>query len=633
MATTSAEKLLLQNQLLNAVKNCQKKFNGRAELATELDPCVANLCVTLEKVLTHGLKSSNSIPSALRHVTDMVIGASDKYTLWDVIQSQLTPHEKERYELLRQIWTNRGRGRAWLRSAINEHSLERYMKNLIASPSKKSYYEDWAFVLDTEFNQLLPDVAAGLSPILFALSIDRPELNQASNGEDFGKSSAISDSETVIEDPESGEKRGEVRRPKKTVKNIISFGDEDTSEAAREIVTVSDPVAPPVITTVTQDDDSSEIECAVEATGTLEVDYSTSDNESKNSFNQSRRDSNMSSALRLLSNSTLGELIPVTSCEDNHSSEDSISVPSFSEETETTSVHSTSQGNVEQGVEINDNGPTAAILRSELEKLREQNLVLASQLKSADAASNQERAKMNNRIEELQQENESLKESLLKYISAVQMLKKEGTEFHGEEMFQQKLVQVAGMHAELMELNDRLQRNMISKDVIIKRLYLELEALRGPLGPSEIDISAEMVSLWVPSVFMSGSPRSHHVYQIHIRAGAEEWNVYRRYSEFYDLHKDSKKQYPVISAFQFPPKKTIGNKDTKFVEDRRIKLQQYLRRLVNYFVANHPQLSTTTSKANITSAIPFFGESRETPSRTSRNRISIVANSPQYVGL
>ncbi|CAB0009268.1 unnamed protein product [Nesidiocoris tenuis] len=171
-----------------------------------------------------------------------------------------------------------------------------------------------------------------------------------------------------------------------------------------------------------------------------------------------------------------------------------------------------------------------------------------------------------------------------------------------------------------MELNDRLQRNMISKDVIIKRLYLELEALRGPLGPSEIDISAEMVSLWVPSVFMSGSPRSHHVYQIHIRAGAEEWNVYRRYSEFYDLHKDSKKQYPVISAFQFPPKKTIGNKGVSRNAIQNVAEQNFhccqqptIRRFMTYAPSSTPGVtSILTSTVN--------KENRKTKKRRKRMR-------------
>lgn len=76
--------------------------------------------------------------------------------------------------------------------------------------------------------------------------------------------------------------------------------------------------------------------------------------------------------------------------------------------------------------------------------------------------------------------------------------------------------QVAEMHGELMELNEKLQWNISAKEAIIRRLYLELEALRGPLGPSQIDIHSHIISLWLPSVFLSGSSKPHHVYQVRL---------------------------------------------------------------------------------------------------------------------
>lgn len=375
------------------------------------------------------------------------------------------------------------------------------------------------------------------------------------------------------------------------------------------------------------------MECAIEATGALDLDLSNSDNESKNE-NDSLAPSS-TAGLRLLSNSVLGDLIPVSISDENHSSEDSISVPSVSEEGETSSTGQTVEHISESGAsESNESyASDRRALLDKLEKAQETNSILSSQVIQNNTSSKMTQAKLEQKIQELQRENDSLKESLRKYVSAVQLLKQDGTNFEGDELYQQKLVQVAEMHGELMELNDRLQRNMVSKDMIIKRLYLELEALRGPLGPTEIDVSTQIISLWVTSVFLSGSQRQHHVYQIHVRIGPEEWNVYRRYSEFYNLHQESKKQYPVVSAFQFPPKKTIGNKDSKFVEDRRIKLQLYLRRLVNHLVANNPTLSSSASKASLTSNIPFFAESRESPSRTSRTRPPRVHNSHAYGGL
>lgn len=100
------------------------------------------------------------------------------------------------------------------------------------------------------------------------------------------------------------------------------------------------------------------------------------------------------------------------------------------------------------------------------------------------------------------------------------------------------------------------------------------------------------ISIWIPTAFLADPPKSsstvasgggggHHVYQVYVRIKDEEWNVYRRYSEFYMLHKNLKKRFPSFSALEFPPKKTIGNKHAKVVQERREKLENYLRSIMH----------------------------------------------------
>lgn len=63
------------------------------------------------------------------------------------------------------------------------------------------------------------------------------------------------------------------------------------------------------------------------------------------------------------------------------------------------------------------------------------------------------------------------------------------------------------------------------------------------------------------------SRRPYHVYEIRITpsgvsgstAGNESWCVYRRYNEFYRLHRRLQKQYPTVKKLDFPPKKKFGN--------------------------------------------------------------------------
>ena len=121
--------------------------------------------------------------------------------------------------------------------------------------------------------------------------------------------------------------------------------------------------------------------------------------------------------------------------------------------------------------------------------------------------------------------------------------------------------------------------------------------------------SRTLINIWIPSVFLSGNGNStHHVYQVYLRIRDAEWNIYRRYSEFYNLHKDLQRKDKLVAAFDFPPKKTVGNKSEKFVEDRRKRLQTYLRQIVNLMVQTNPSLSAKPDKEQVILLMPFFAE-------------------------
>ena len=148
------------------------------------------LCAAWEAVLQHGLKQSSKAFQALKQVTeitglnkvsDVIADITSKDLepeYWFYVKEQLTKHEQDRYFTLKHINTDAGRGRAWLRAALNEHSLERYMHMLLESDELLSnHYENWAFLRDQERNSMLPNMAAGLGSILFAINVDNPDLN------------------------------------------------------------------------------------------------------------------------------------------------------------------------------------------------------------------------------------------------------------------------------------------------------------------------------------------------------------------------------------------------------------------------------------------------------------------------
>jgi hypothetical protein len=107
----------------------------------------------------HGVGPLNPL---IQPRTEQALTFSLPPVFWHYVREHLTRHEFERYLVLKQVWTDTGRGRAWLRSALNERSLERYLHALLGSADHIAvFYEDWAFVADQERSSMLTTMAAG----------------------------------------------------------------------------------------------------------------------------------------------------------------------------------------------------------------------------------------------------------------------------------------------------------------------------------------------------------------------------------------------------------------------------------------------------------------------------------------
>lgn len=397
---------------------------------------------------------------------------------------------------------------------------------------------------------------------------------------------------------------------------------------------------------------------------------------------------------------SIGDLIPVCHpSEDAARSEDSI--PSYSEDTETAAAALVLAQNVSSLALNSVESPSQAATDTELsadmtsatpEELKQALLVMTQRIKDveqensalrrmveqesevsarlradaqeAERQSGERLDKHEARIQTLTRENQLLKHQLKKYIAAVQLLKRDGLAAHQElhqmvgdvepaipdakpyidhqfeaSEYEKKLVQVAEMHGELMEFNERLHRLLLFRECTIRRLREELTDLRGPLPDenqtsdddlsvtSDYDASSQsaslrpLINLWIPSAFLAGH-QSHafHVYQVYVRIRDDEWNVYRRYSQFYALHKQLCKQNPVVCSFDFPPKKSIGNKDAKIVEERRQRLQRYLRSVLNFLAQTSQALVDSPDRATLVKLLPFFREQDTTHAQARQAR-------------
>ncbi|XP_004692176.1 PREDICTED: sorting nexin-29 [Condylura cristata] len=283
-------------------------------------------------------------------------------------------------------------------------------------------------------------------------------------------------------------------------------------------------------------------------------------------------------------------------------------------------------------------------LRSLLDGEMEHSAALRQEVDSLKRKVAEQEERHGTKVQALARENEVLKVQLKKYVGAVQMLKREGQTTEvvpnlwnvdgevtvteqkpgevAEELastYERKLIEVAEMHGELIEFNERLHRALVAKEALVAQMRQELIDLRGPV-PGDLSQTSEdqslsdfeisnraLINVWIPSVFLRGkAANAFHVYQVYIRIKDDEWNVYRRYAEFRALHHKLQNKYPQVRAYNFPPKKAIGNKDAKFVEERRKQLQDYLRSVMNKVVQMVPEFAASPKKETLVQLMPFF---------------------------
>ncbi|XP_055360230.1 sorting nexin-29 isoform X2 [Betta splendens] len=778
----------LLERLLDAVKQCQIRFGGRKEIATDSDSRVICLCAQFEAVLQHGLRKTRGLAltaAALKHAAGFSSKTEAELTFWFYVKEHLNRHELQRFYSLRDICSELGRGRAWLRCALNEHSLERYMHTLLADRARLGiYYEDWAFILDEERASMLPTMAAGLNSILFAINIDNCDLNgvvtrgggpsvshllkESTQGigslwkeSTQGVTSLLREISTATavvpgftprvddtSDPlpvlprsssaDSGLKKE--RRRKKKITNIISFDDdlnngaedeEEAEEDSRKMGTIRkshtaptqssveeglDPlepafphlpsqnglVEPDVISWVGSPHpsrtapiashplpDSKSIDNEEEEEEEEMYKPRAQTEEEQNSCDQvvvgSLSSVSTWSPLQVMTDHSNSDvLIPVNPVDTQPGSsvEESAVFPAKCESAGPVgnSESSTSEltFNMESSPPVQSaplfsvlpasglpESMTVAELRQAIvammnrkDELEEQNTSLRSLLDGEmehSAGLRQETDLLKKKLAELEErhtakvqalarENEVLKVQLKKYVGAVQMLKREGSQGNDalsvlqsneeqvpvsqnksmgdiEELaasYERKLIEVAEMHGELIEFNERLYRSLMAKDHLIVQMRQELIDLRGPVpgdlsqtsdDPSLSDFETAhraLINVWIPSVFLQGrAANAYHVYQVYIRILDNEWNVYRRYTEFRELHNHLRTQFPQVDTFTFPPKKAIGNKDAKFVEERRKQLQGYLRMVMNKLIQMLPEFTARPTKETLLSLLPF----------------------------
>ncbi|XP_057698379.1 kinesin-like protein KIF16B [Corythoichthys intestinalis] len=101
-----------------------------------------------------------------------------------------------------------------------------------------------------------------------------------------------------------------------------------------------------------------------------------------------------------------------------------------------------------------------------------------------------------------------------------------------------------------------------------------------PPPPPPPAADEERIRINIPRYVLRGQGKDEHFeFEVKMSVKDDTWTVFRRYSRFREMHKSLKLKYPQLATLEFPPKKIFGNKDERMVDERRNRLEHYLRNL------------------------------------------------------
>ncbi|XP_038215571.1 sorting nexin-13-like isoform X3 [Zerene cesonia] len=87
----------------------------------------------------------------------------------------------------------------------------------------------------------------------------------------------------------------------------------------------------------------------------------------------------------------------------------------------------------------------------------------------------------------------------------------------------------------------------------------------------------------IETALVQDKGRTFGIYAIAVTRASdnEVWHIYRRYSDFYELHSAIKDKWPELASLPFPAKKTFQNTSRSVLENRKRMLNSYLQSLTS----------------------------------------------------
>uniref|UniRef100_A0A182Q814 Sorting nexin-29 n=1 Tax=Anopheles farauti TaxID=69004 RepID=A0A182Q814_9DIPT len=533
------ERVALVDELLATTRDCQKQYGNNTKLATEDDPLIGTLCDVWERVLTHGLRTASWTAF---NVLDYFGPAdarpsSEQSCFWDFAFHHLTRDERERFGGLRHVVNRHGRARALLRAFLNERALERYVQMWLGDEQLlEQHYEPWAMVRQGEVQSLLPSVAAGLGTILFAIVIDRPELN---------RSLAVRRAVEPKPEPIIA-----TRRPVGPVRKVNAVQREILEDVPRQRTPLANSTPAQPIHDIGA---LASTECIP-------------------------RPQSLIPTVPIATEALLAEVKPPSQERDYDADKSVLNYSSTS--VNTTAINTTS-------TTTNTTSSTSTAGSEEEEGQSGEVDAEVTYRSGSDFQSNTTRSGS--------------------FVESEPDLAPDPTcDDHIPRAVYDKLMR---RHQDLEERWHQLESRVA---------VLSLENYRLRMLTRSNRLSVAFFSFSIPKAIQrtadgGRSRRPYHVYEIRVTpsgvsgstTGNESWCVYRRYNEFYRLHRRLQKQYPTVKTLDFPPKKKFGNMNADFVEQRRQRLQVYLNGL---FVTTLPEVLSCSTRIQLEETFPFLAD-------------------------
>ncbi len=171
----AATKANIRKKLVESIKDLQIEYaEGNPSVPIESNELTHQLLTTLEAVFIHGLKGQTAKPKS-RHMPE-----PNFWTFVLVFTHKETIH---RLEKLRSITTDIGRGRAWLRLAINEGFLGSYLSAMLADKtSQRRHYQRHAILRDWDLLDVIIRYLNGIEIYTFNLALNSGLLNRWATG-------------------------------------------------------------------------------------------------------------------------------------------------------------------------------------------------------------------------------------------------------------------------------------------------------------------------------------------------------------------------------------------------------------------------------------------------------------------